>query len=385
VLQALPKKARSSASRSAPQPTLPISDGETETQTQTQTQIAVANAQAETGCPARQVLNDNHAHDRGLPLVDLPRVKLVEALEVFQRAYPGFCMVHHTDTIQRWDAPHDNLLDLKVSVILALCAGHFGSADAWSRFRLADQQTLTSLQNALWPRMMQRPDIDMVQCLLLISQLEWGRGNGYAAWMCTGNAIRMFQALEDMAQVQHAAPTDQVSRFEARETVWRRETTRRTYWTCFLMDRMLACSGSRPSILASPSSTIPLPSSEDDWELGIACESPVTYTPITDGPSVPTGRLPLTIHNHFEIVIRSLDLWSHTCRWVAQGGRRQPSMRSTCPWETSSPWHLLVVSLEGLREMLHPRMRFPETPVTLYMPRRQGERFALNNLIYYCT
>jgi hypothetical protein len=45
----------------------------------------------------------------------------------------------------------------------------------------------------------------------------------------------------------------------------------------------------------------------------------------------------------------------------------------------------LVVSVDGLREMLHPRMRFPETPVTLYIPRRQGERFALNNLIYYCT
>jgi hypothetical protein len=384
VLQALPKKARSSASasRPTPQPTVPASDGETQAQTQT-----AADAQAESRHSVHRewALNDNHDHDRGLSLVDLPRAKLAEALEVFQRAYPGFCMVHHTDTIQRWDAPHDNVLDLKVSVILALCAGHFRSADAWSCFRLADQQTLTSLQNALWPRMMQRPDIDMVQCLLLISQLEWGRGNGYAAWMSTGNAIRMFQALEDMAQVQHAVPIDQVSRFEARETVWRRETTRRTYWTCFLMDRMLACSGSRPSILASPSDTIPLPSSEDDWELGVACESPVIYAPTMDGSTMSTDRPQLTIHNHFEIVIRSLDLWSHTCRWVAHGGRRQSSMRSTCPWEQSSPWNQLFVSLEGLRGMLHPRMRFPETPVTLYMPRRQGERFALNNLIYYCT
>jgi hypothetical protein len=361
VLQALPKKARSSASRAAPQPTEPV-------------------------------LRDDHDHDqgddhsRGASLLDLPRAKLAEALEVFQRVYPGFCMVHYTETLQRWDAPHDDMLDLKVSVILALCAGSFASADAWSCYKLADQQTLTSLQNALWPRMMQRPDIDMVQCLLLISQLEWGRGNGYAAWMATGNAIRMFQALEDMSQLQHTLPTDQVSRFEARETIWRRETTRRTYWVCFIMDRMLACSGSRPSILTSPSSTIPLPSSEDDWELGVACESPVIYIPIMDGSAVPpTGRPLLTIHNHFEIVIRSLDLWSHTCRWVAQGGRRKPSMRSTCPWEPSSPWHQLVVSVEGLRGMLHPRMRFPETPVTLYIPRRQGERFALNNLIYYCT
>ena len=381
MLQALPKKARSSASRPTPQTTLPASDGETQTQT------VVADAQAGTRCSARResVLNASHDHDRRVSLVDLPRAKLAEALEVFQRAYPGFCMVHHTDTIQRWDAPHDNVLDLKVSVILALCAGHFGRADAWSCFKLAGQQTLMSLQNTLWPRMMQRPDIDTVQCLLLISQLEWGRGNGYAAWMYTGNAVRMFQALEDMAQVANAVPADQVSRFEARETVWRRETTRRTYWTCFLMDRMLACSGSRPSILASPSPTIPLPSSEDDWELGVACESPVIYTPTMDGSTVSMNGPPLTIHNHFEIVIRSLDLWSHTCRWVAQGGRRQPSMHTTCPWEPSSPWHQLVVSLQGLREMLHPRMKFPETPVTLYTPRRQGERFALINLIYYCT
>jgi hypothetical protein len=363
VLQALPKKARSSASRLAPKQTLPAADGETQA----------------------QAPNDLDDHDRGLSLVDLPRAKLAEALEVFQRAYPGFCMIHHTDTIQRWDAPHDSLLDLKVSVILALCAGHFRSADTWSCFRLADQQTLTSLQNALWPRMMQRPDIDMVQCLLLISQLEWGRGNVYAAWMCTGNAVRMFQALEDMAQNHHAVPIDQVSCFETREIVWRRETTRRTYWTCFLMDRLLACNGSRPRILSLPSPTIPLPSSEDDWELGVPCESPVIYTPTMEESTAPTDRPPLTIHNHFEIVIRSLDLWSHTCRWVAQGGRKQSAMLSACPWEPSSPWHQLVVSLEGLREMLHPRMKFPDTPVTLYMPRRQGERFALNNLIYYCT
>jgi hypothetical protein len=365
VLQALPKKVRSSAKRAAPQPTEPVPDSNHD--------------------------HDDHNHDRALSLLDLPRDKLAEALEVFQRAYPGFCMVHLTETIQRWDAPHDSLLHLKASVILALCAGSFasaGAADAWSCFKLADQQTLMSLQNALWPCMMQRPDIDMVQCLLLISQLKWSQGNVYAAWMCTGNAVRMFQALEDMSQVQNVvpSPTDQARPFEARETVWRRETTRRTYWTCFLMDRMLACSGSRPRILASPSPTIPLPSSEDDWELGVACETPVIYTPIMDGSAaVPTGRPQLTIHNHFEIVIRSLDLWSYTCRWVAQGGRRQPSMRSTCPWEPSSPWHQLVVSLEGLREMLHPRMRFPQTPVTLYMPRRQGERFALINLIYYCT
>lgn len=378
MLQALPKKARASASRPTPQPALPASDGETQRQRQTQ-------AEPRHSAHRESTLNDNHDHDRGISLVDLPRAKLAEALEVFQRAYPGFCMVHHTDTIQRWDTPHDSLLDLKVSVILALCAGHFRNADAWSCFRLADQQTLTNLQNALWPRMMQRPDIDMVQCLLLVSQLEWGRGNGYAAWMCTGNAIRMFQALEDMSQVQHAALTDQVSRLEARETIWRREMTRRTYWTGFLMDRMLACSGSRPSILASPSPTIPLPSSEDDWELGVACECPFTYTPTIDGSAASTGRPPLTIHNHFEIVIRSLDLWSHTCQWVAQGGRRQASMHATCPWEPNSPWRQSILSVDGLREMLHPRMRFPETPVALYMPRRQGERFALNNLIYYCT
>jgi hypothetical protein len=369
VLQALPKKARSLASRPA---AVPQTSAEVP-------HLVVANVQARSPAQREPLLEK----DPSFLLLDLSRIKLVEALDVLQRGYPELCLVHLADNIQRWGAPHDSILELKVSLILALGAGCLGEADV--RSRITDQQALMSLQDALWPRMMQRPDVDMVQCLLLISQREWSQGNGYAAWMYTGLAARMFQGLEVMSQVQQTAPSNLDIHLEDRETVVKRETTRRTYWTCYLMDRMLTCSGDRPSMTALPRPTIPLPSSEDDFELGVAGEDPVIYTPNANHSTAPTGRPLLTIHNHFEIVIRSLEIWSNTCQWVAQGGRRQPLMHSTCPWEPSSPWHQIVVSLGGLRKTLHPRMRFPDTPVALYLPRRQGERYAFNNLIYYCT
>ncbi|KAJ5812679.1 hypothetical protein N7474_008980 [Penicillium riverlandense] len=197
-------------------------------------------------------------------------------------------------------------------------------------------------------------------------------------------AIRMFQGLQAASDTAltsqgHASKTTQL-----RKMVWKREIQRRTIWACFIMDRTMSCGKDRPSSLDITAMKIHLPASEDDFDLGITPSESITYNQLIDLNSTDiNGRL--TIADYYTITIRSLDIWSHTCKWMADGGRRQVSALGACPWESGSTWYQIQTELDQWRDMLHVRLKYPETPLCIYVHRRQGERFAFVNLIYYLT
>ncbi|KAK8879517.1 fungal-specific transcription factor domain-containing protein [Apiospora arundinis] len=93
------------------------------------------------------------------------------------------------------------------------------------------------------------PSVDALQALLLLVIAFTAAGKGKKAYMLMTNAVGMAMALELHREVD----------LSARITPVERETRRRLFWTCYLLDRFMACGSKRPCMIGDESILLRLP------------------------------------------------------------------------------------------------------------------------------
>ncbi|KAI0842583.1 hypothetical protein F5Y06DRAFT_130626 [Hypoxylon sp. FL0890] len=93
------------------------------------------------------------------------------------------------------------------------------------------------------------PSIDALQALLLLVTAFTALGRGKKAYMLLTNAIGMAMALELHREVD----------LQARITAVEREMRRRLFWTCYLLDRFMACGSKRPCLISDRTILLRLP------------------------------------------------------------------------------------------------------------------------------
>jgi len=102
------------------------------------------------------------------------------------------------------------------------------------------------------------PTVSNVQALLFLGMYEYGAARGPRAWMFGGMAIRMAQELglnrEDSSPV-----------FYLQGDWVMRETRRRTFWACFIMDVLASSSSGRPRMIDERDCEVLLPSEDNAW------------------------------------------------------------------------------------------------------------------------
>ncbi|KAK2596622.1 hypothetical protein QQS21_006298 [Conoideocrella luteorostrata] len=94
------------------------------------------------------------------------------------------------------------------------------------------------------------PSIDYLQTLLLLVTAFTASGQGKKAYMLMSLAIGMAIALELHREIDALAQVTPIDR----------ELRRRLFWTCYLLDRYLACGSKRPSLISDSSIALRLPS-----------------------------------------------------------------------------------------------------------------------------
>ncbi|CAK7204489.1 hypothetical protein SEUCBS139899_007246 [Sporothrix eucalyptigena] len=94
------------------------------------------------------------------------------------------------------------------------------------------------------------PSIDCLQTLLLLALAFVASGKGKKAYMLLSNAIGMAVALELHREMDSNARIMPVER----------EMRRRLFWTCYLLDRFMACGSRRPSLIHDSTILLRLPS-----------------------------------------------------------------------------------------------------------------------------
>lgn len=136
-----------------------------------------------------------------------------------------------------------------------------------------------------------QPNLSKIQALLMLGLHEWGLCKGIKAWIHVGLAIRMAQAMglhfEDDLDAEpcalnsamkvepqhlgivdggdgHGGPVEPAS-----SEAWiDEEMRRRTFWSCFIMDRYLSSGKYRPAMLAAEDVRLQLPCGERAWVFG---------------------------------------------------------------------------------------------------------------------
>ncbi|KAI1773456.1 hypothetical protein F4818DRAFT_443294 [Hypoxylon cercidicola] len=93
------------------------------------------------------------------------------------------------------------------------------------------------------------PSVDALQALLLLVTAFTAAGKGKKAYMLLISAVGMAMALELHRELD----------LEARITGVEREMRRRLFWTCYLLDRFMACGSKRPCLISDKTILLRLP------------------------------------------------------------------------------------------------------------------------------
>jgi len=214
------------------------------------------------------------------------------------------------------------------------------------------------------------PDGARIQALCMLALHDWGNCQGVKAWISLGVAVRYAQVLGLQYQVDlDDEPNSRTSAlvlqsFAApQEEFVEQETRRRTFWSCYIMDRYMSSGKYRPQMLNVRDVRLQLPSSERSFLFGervrtaILSEEPDDFADPkpssghsrrassmhggSNGDSASTPR-----HNHahsdaqgdedeqhgrWELgasegivsrYIKAIDLYGSVVRWSCGGGRR---------------------------------------------------------------
>ena len=142
-----------------------------------------------------------------------------------------------------------------------------------------------------------QPSLEKIQALLMLGLHEWGMCKGIKAWIHVGLAIRMAQviglqyedglddepwALSSAMRIEAhylGVKTGQVHQLDpsSSEAFINEEIRRRTFWSCFIMDRYLSSGKYRPTMLMVEDIRIQLPSSDSTFAFGErVCTSLIT-------------------------------------------------------------------------------------------------------------
>ncbi|KAJ2657403.1 hypothetical protein IWW48_004532 [Coemansia sp. RSA 1200] len=110
-----------------------------------------------------------------------------------------------------------------------------------------------------------KPDPDVVFCMVMLSLYEWGCGLGESAWSYTGMATRLAQRL----RLHLVDETDFTENEEGRDTSWgSTEWKRRMWWCVYISDRTSLIVASRPATVHDDDYVVNLPTYDHEWVTG---------------------------------------------------------------------------------------------------------------------
>ncbi|UPK97317.1 hypothetical protein LCI18_008252 [Fusarium solani-melongenae] len=90
-------------------------------------------------------------------------------------------------------------------------------------------------------------DLNAVQATNLLSVIDFSAGRYKQAWVKIGLAVRFAEALDLLSEPDHSLP------------IWQQEEHRRTFWSVYLLDRIVSCSPERTPTIQDADCILGLP------------------------------------------------------------------------------------------------------------------------------
>ncbi|KAI1739563.1 fungal-specific transcription factor domain-containing protein [Xylaria scruposa] len=224
---------------------------------------------------------------------------------------------------------------------------------------------------------MSNASVDRVAALLMLGLYEWSqtepKSGGVAAWMYVGHAIRMAQAL-GLGFEDAKDPGDTKLRLKSvgcqSQHALQRETRRRIMFSCFVLDRMLACGKHRTPMIRGEDLDIQLPCSEDKFDLAM---------------EVRTGRLNQLDRSENDDSVLSrfiqlVNLWGEISKYSSRGGRVEDKHP---PWHPESDFYGLNKALETFDSSLPDTFAFSRSNYLKHENHLASSAFVLLHMLRF--
>jgi hypothetical protein len=136
---------------------------------------------------------------------------------------------------------------------------------------------------------------------------------------------------------------------------------------------------------------VPLPSSDEDFVFGVCPKNDLRYLDILDLESSDPPKMQRFDSEgydiNFTLIIQGFNIWSEVSRWTSAKITQASSASRWLSLPKDPFWGRSLVVLEDWRNAQSSRLHFSnvDSHLTAFLSRKQGERYAFINLIYYST
>lgn len=220
------------------------------------------------------------------------------------------------------------------------------------------------------------PSLVRCQSYLLLGLYECTEGLDHSGWMKIGIAIRMAQILrlgfEDEDEMK-VLLTDPILS----------EARRRTFWSCFKLERLITDGKDRPVALQVPhNSSIKMPGSDLDYIMNIRSNS-ARFNPTPPAWSLPAqlSSVPEVEADLYGHTIRVAELWRRVAQYVGEGGRNSDRR---APWMESG-FATLERDLNIFLARLPLELQYTDENIVAHSLVGEVRRFAMLHLVFHTT
>ncbi|KAH7127890.1 fungal-specific transcription factor domain-containing protein [Dactylonectria estremocensis] len=166
-------------------------------------------------------------------------------------------------------------------------------------------------------------DLSVIQAVTLLAIVDYTAGRTSSGWLRLGLAIRLSQDADLISE-----PPDDLSATE-------REERRRSFWSIYLVDKLMSCARSRPATISDHDCTLQLPCDEQTFQAQEWKQTPTLQemldwnADVSDPPS------------HFSLTIVTASILAR-CTRTAHGRTRAKNLP---PWDPQSEFTAINASL----------------------------------------
>ncbi|TVY32051.1 putative transcriptional regulatory protein, partial [Lachnellula subtilissima] len=251
----------------------------------------------------------------------------------------------------------------------------------------ASEYYATALADAFGPtsRNLTNPSLEGIQALLMLGLYEWGQTKGLSAWVYVGIATRLAQSMgfpyvdDPRAPPRSPIPNGALTGLPVvspREELTEKEVRRRTWWSCFIMDRMLSAGKCRPTMIDVEKLRVQLPCSSDQFLFVRTAETGFLSTKWLK------EERPAGVTNDDNVLswyIRLVEIFGRFSEWSYAGGRRTETLP---PWDDSTEFFKLRHELESFNKALPSSLTFSDANLSAHIEKRNATAYTSMHTLY---
>ncbi|KAM5349161.1 hypothetical protein ACJ41O_008984 [Fusarium nematophilum] len=316
-------------------------------------------------------------------LSGLPIGVILKALNIFTAKFPELRILQPSAFIKEYQSRRSKESKILLATILAITRKQSSICNGDWLHPLRNSDCYASYAwSILSDLILQPPNVQVVQGLLILTLYEWGVREFHKAWMHCGMAIRIMQSLYSSRIAPHSLDISQNPEVDEISAV----VESRTYWACFIMDCTINSGTYNPRMLPlSEMQKLKVPRPPSFVEFAFGSDGvPLSHSSMI-GQRDPPGNLDLA--QSFETIVLGFDIYAQAMAFVFNNGRCAPGMCSpeNCPWMPRSPWADCLRRLQDWRISQHHRLHYPRYSVAVHMTLGHGESFIYLNMLYYLS